>query len=108
LDGGSGLSEQVSGNLSEAFAQCPMFTRWGDATKSQVIVLASESVGTMFRYAVPCRPDFYKKSGKYRKKMAKSCISSLSPSLKAAADSLQCRTGVFIDGTELCWLLLAP
>src|SRR5471032_417737 len=46
LDGRSGLSEEVSGDLRQDFAQCPMFPRWGAATKSQVIVLASESLRT--------------------------------------------------------------
>jgi hypothetical protein len=100
--------EQVSGDLRQAFAQCPMFPRWGGAEKSQVIVLVSESLRTIFRHAATRRPDFGKKPENSPKKIAKSRVSSISPSRKAAANSLQCRTGVFIDGTEFCWLLLAP
>ncbi|HMC44100.1 MAG TPA: hypothetical protein VKJ77_02115, partial [Caballeronia sp.] len=94
--------------FAPTFAQCPMFSRWGGTAKSQVIVLVSESLRTIFRHAATRRPDFRKKPENSPKKIAKSRVSSISPSRKAAANSLQCRTGVFIDGTEFCWLLLAP
>ncbi|HMC48997.1 MAG TPA: hypothetical protein VKJ77_27025, partial [Caballeronia sp.] len=100
MDGRSGLSEEISGDLRQDFAQCPMFPRWGAATKSQVIVLASESLRNIFRHTTARRPGFCKKSENSQKKMAKSSVSSISPGRKASADSLQCRTGVFIDGTE--------
>ncbi|WP_144021087.1 hypothetical protein [Caballeronia sordidicola] len=60
--------EQVSGDLRQAFAQCPMFPRWGGAEKSQVIVLVSESLRTIIRRAATRCPDFRKNPENSRKK----------------------------------------
>jgi hypothetical protein len=48
-----------------------MFPRWGGATKSQVIVLVSESLRAIFRHAAIRRSGFCRKSENCRKKWLK-------------------------------------